>query len=199
MAYGRLPLKPNTYCSPWYRPWRPVVALASSTFWLSTRNSSLCQSGLQEGRCSACLSALSRWLSEHTEGLGNRAPARCFSSPSAIPLTLILWPLYHHPAAQGASFSYLQCLHCRDVRQLACFEWCPKTGATAVGRLSRRWVLGAGGTAPATSSPERSFPRHSIPTLEPTGIAIGTGSLYSWLEWSVLPQNSAGGIETRHQ
>ncbi len=39
----------------------------------------------------------------------------------------------------------------------------------------------------------------SIPTLEPTRIAIGARSLYSWLGGFFLLQHFAGGIETKHQ
>ena len=51
----------------------------------------------------------------------------------------------------------------------------------------------------AASIPERLFPKHSIPTLEPTKIAISIRSLYFWLEESFFPQHSTRSIKTRHQ
>ncbi len=79
--------------------------------------------------------------------------------------------------------------------------WCQTniTALNVIEQLSRRWGLDIGRTAPIISSSECSFPRRSIPTLKLIRIAIGVGSLYSWLGGSFLPQHSAGGIETRYQ
>ncbi len=164
-ACGKLPLKPSKRRSPWRRLWRLIIVSASSTFWLSTRESFLCQSGLQEGCRDAYLSTLSEWLLERTEGLGNRAPAQCLPSPPAVLLTSTLWLFCYHSAAQGASFSCFQCWEYRDLCQLARFEWYLRIGTTVVGQLFRRWGLCTGGIAPAPSSLERSFPRCLILTL----------------------------------
>ena len=126
------------------------------------------------------------------EGLGNGAPTQCFPSSPTVPLTSTLWPLCHHPAAQGVSFSCFQCSQYRDFHQLAPFEWYPRTDTIAVGQLSCRWTLYTEGTAPTV------FPR-PILTFELTKIAIGTGSLYSLLGGSFFPQHSTWGIETRYQ
>ncbi len=193
MAYGKLLLKPNKRHIPWRRPRRLIAALASSTFWLSACESSLCRNGLLEGCHGACLSALSGWLLGRTEGPGNGAPARCLPSSPTVPLTSTSWPLCCHPAAQRALFSCLQCSQCKDLCQLACFKWCPRTDTTMVRQLSRRWALGAGGTVSAICSPR------SILIPEPTRTAIGIGSSYSWLGGSLLPQHAAVCIETSYQ
>ena len=122
-AYSKLPLQSNKHRSPWRRLQRLIVVLANSTFWLSASESSLCQSGLQEDRDGACLSALSRWLLEYTKGHGSGAPAWCLLNPLVIPiLTSILWSSYHHLAAQEVSFLCLQYSQYRDFCQLARFK-----------------------------------------------------------------------------
>ncbi len=199
MAFGKLPLKLSRCRSPWHRPQHLVIALTRSIFWLSAPKSSLCWNGLQRDCCGACLSALSGWLLERMEGLSNGALTRCLPSLLAVLLTSTAWPLCNHSAAQGASFSCLQCWQCRDLYQLACFEGYPKTDATAVRQLSRRWGLGVEGIATATSSSERSFPKCSILTQEPTRTAIGARSLSSQLGEFFLLKHSTGSIETRHQ
>ncbi len=197
-ACGEMPLKLSKCRSPWCSPWLLIAALASNTFWLSTCEFFLCQSGLQEDCYSACLSALSGWLLECTEDLSNRVPAWCLPSYPAILLILTSWPFCDYPTAQAVSFLYLQCWQGMDLQQLACFEGCPGTDGIVVRRLSHKWGLSVGETASATSSPERLFLRCSILTLKPTRTAIGTGSLYFWLGGSFFPQHSAGGIETRY-
>ncbi len=127
-----------------------------------------------------------------TENLNNKAPAQCLSSPSTIPLTSTSWLLDYHPAAQKVSFLCLQCWQCRDPCGLARSKWYPRTDTAAIGRLFHRWEIGIGGRG-------CSNPKHSNPRPIPTMIAIGAGSLYFRLVGSLLPQYSAGGIETRYQ
>ncbi len=109
MVCGKLPLKPSKRHSPWRRPRRLVVALASSTFWLSALEFSLYRNGLQGDRRGACLLAPSKWLLRHTEGLDNGEPARFLLSPPTFPLTSTSWSLYYHPGAYEVSFSCLRC------------------------------------------------------------------------------------------
>ncbi len=144
-ACGKLPLRSSKHHNLWRRPRHLIIASASSTFRLSTPKSFRCQSGLQEGCHSIYLSALSRWASGHMEGFDNRAPTRYLLSFPTVSLTSTSWPLCHHPAAQEALFSCLQCSQCRDLRQLFCFKWFPRTDASMVGLLSRRWKLVVGG------------------------------------------------------
>ncbi len=141
-ACSKVPLKPSKCCSPWYRSWRLVIALISSTFWLSAFESSLCQNGLRKSHCGTCLSVLSGWFSERTENFSNRASAWYLPSPLIVPLISAFWLLYHHPIAQETLFSCLQCLQCRDLCQLAHFRQCLRTDTIAVGLLSRGWGLG---------------------------------------------------------
>ncbi len=169
---------------------------ASSIFWLLVCKSSLCQSGLQESCYGTCLSALDRWLLEHMESLGNRAPARCLSSSLGVLLTSNSWLLYHYYEAQRASFSCLKCWQFRDFCQLACFKVYPKTSTTAVGWLLSRWWLSVREKNRfylRLSTPRRSTPR---PVL--TKIVVVSGFLYSQLVGSFLLQHSTWDIKTRH-
>ncbi len=180
-ACDKLLLKPSKHRSLWCRPWCFITASASSTFWLSTRKSFLCQSGLLKGRRSACLSALIGWLLEHTEGLGNGAFAWCLLNPLIVPLTSTSWLLCHHSATQRALYLCFQFWQYKNLQQLARFEGCPKTDATVVGPLFRRWGLGTGERVPAASSPR------SILTLKSTRTAIGARSLFFELGGSLFP------------